>query len=576
MRPPAVVAACLLLAVAQIPNGAYGMPELCTKLKSATGVFYKVDPDLVDYPVFVSTKNGDPERVKQLVADALRAKWVKDGDRFRLESVKYDPSTEFAAFEVQFKKAAAGKPALEGVDIKEVFQMPAGRLLRFGTPSNDIFHPFPSAFQKKIESSPGGPWYVYIRRFSEGAFETRVNLPSVKAGVFSSDSDVMFADLPKDVATSLRDDLAKTAVDKDRMAALTKMTQTPGAIKIDWTDLDKRDPVAAMTEPLLSGLAKAVHVDIALALPDSSFLALGGGGPIGDTVQVVLGHFAAVDELEMKDEALVGKIPTCDRFTPAQTRRDVLGKLVATIGKTGVANVDALAGYVRDQRPAASDSWMDAMMLIVAGLVVDQEYVGDYPYNLRLYTALDKNDWSLVRSGKPFLAADLSPDAKKELFDVLLQSRNRMEDQGSGDAAVSILGPRTSDPALWPSLDPRSLSIAAALTNESVLIGWTSINPDVENVDSSAIMHDDRMKLLGHEPLYQPAVRQKLKLVIDSTISHDSVDTGFSIVIPDAKAKPSTWDQLPADIAKAFKASLDSMRRRPPVQQQGVPPPRKR
>jgi len=549
------------------------MPELCAKLRVATGVVHKVDPDLLDYPVFISTKTGDPERVKQLVADAMRAKWMKDGDRFRLESVKYDPSTEFAAFAVQYKQAAAGKPTVEAVDIKEVYQMPAGQILRYGSPSNNIFHPFPAAFQKKVESSPGGPWYVYIRRFSEGVFETKVNLPSGKAGVFSPDSDVAFAAVPRDVADALKEDLPKIAIDKDRMAAITKMTQTPGQIKIDWSDPAKRDPIAAMTEPLLSGVAGAVHVDMALALPDASLLALGGEGPIGNTVQAVVGHFAGIDDLEMKDGALIGKIPTCDRFTPSQTRRDVLGKLVATISKTGVANIDALSGYVRDQRPAASDSWMDAMMLVMAGLVVDQEYIGDYPYNLRLYTALDKNDWALVHTGKPFPASELGADARKELFDVLLQSRSRMEEDNR-NAGLAPSEKSIYDPALWPSLDPRSLSITAALSDENVLIGWTSINAEVESVDSSASMHDMRMRLLGREPLYQPAARQKLKLTISSTVSHDSVDTGFSIVTPDAKVKPSTWDKLPPDIAKTFKTAMENMRRQP--DQQGVPPPRER
>jgi hypothetical protein len=280
---------------------------------------------------------------------------------------------------------------------------------------------------------------------------------------------------------------------------------------------------------------------MAMVLPDFSLFPVMKANAGGGSVEECLSAYSAVVDWEMVDGALVGRMPICERLMPSQARRPVLAKLIAGIGSKGVASTDALAYYVTNQRPYASDSWIDAMMIALAGIPFDQDYIGDYPHNIRLYTALNASDWNLIRSGESFTANHLSPNVQNALTRLLLLSRTRME-------GGSV------DPARWPNLSPSALILHAELIEEPVLIGFVGFGTSVGTVDSAVANHEMRKQELNREPLYQPAVRRKLKLTIGSAANGQHVETGFSEVLPDPKLPPTQWKDLPEATAKAFKA----------------------
>lgn len=557
-----MIAVLLALSFGQIPTGSYGMPELCDKLRAATGVAHTVDADFRDFPVFVATRTGDPERVKQLVGDAFRAKWVKDGERYRLTPLKIDPDADYARFERDFKAATKGRPQGTALNIHDVYRMAPGETIRFGYPSSPIFRDFSKDFAKSLPASDTR-WTIAIRRMGRGIFESRLHLPTGNSGAFSQAGDIEFSGLPPDVEAALKADLSKQALTPAEQKAVQKMASSPAAMGVDWSNLDKRDPVASIADHVLPKLAAAVTPDMAIALPDISLFVVGLGGQGGNSVRAILEPFSQVVDLTMADGAVIGELPLFERSAfSSQVRRPVLAKFIATEKAKGVANIETLSEYVRGQRPSASNCWTDAMLSMIAGVVIDQEYIGDYPYNMRLYTQLDKSDWILVRSGQPFLASQLSLAARRELADVLLQARSRLDvEQG--------------DPAIWNSLDPVDISIKAELVKEDVLIGWTGVAAEVSSVRDMATNHDMRRRSMTSDPLYQPASRQKLKLTISSVASGDHVETGFTEVSPNAAVKPTTWDKLPAAIAKEFKDALEAMRKAE-TPAQGVPPPVRR
>jgi hypothetical protein len=205
------------------------------------------------------------------------------------------------------------------------------------------------------------------------------------------------------------------------------------------------------------------------------------------------------------------------------------------------------------------------MLLVMAGVVVDQEFLGDYPFNLRLYTSLSQPDWALLRSGRPFGIGLLGQPARDSLLDLLLQARTRLETS-------------KQDPAYWPGFDSGNIQLSAAVSDENVLIGWTGFAAEVYPVNSSAGNYDMRKQRLGQEPLYQPAVRQKLKLTLTPLdIPADAplrVESGFTEVKSDAKVKPVPWEQLPKAMADEFRKTLENIRKRREEGGGGVPPPR--
>jgi hypothetical protein len=238
----------------------------------------------------------------------------------------------------------------------------------------------------------------------------------------------------------------------------------------------------------------------------------------------------------------------------------VLQQFLRTTANEGVASASTLASYVANQRPLASDTWIDAMMLAMAGKVVDNEYIGDYPHNVRFYAALTPADWALIRTGEPFSAAALSSRVRPLIRKVLLQSRNRMQDRDE------------PDPAYWPSIEPRALVIQAELIEEPVLLAFTGYGASVQTLESAGANYDLRKRELKREPTYQPAQRRKLKLTINSVSEHQRVTTGFSEVFPDPLHKPTPWKQLPGTMPKQFEEASLRFKKFQTIPGQAPPP----
>jgi hypothetical protein len=334
--------------------------------------------------------------------------------------------------------------------------------------------------------------------------------------------------------------LKKRALSPDQVDQLQARIRDPEKSNLDWKDIARNDPVAAFSDATLKAVAAQVPSDMALVLPDFSLFAIMQAGDGNGTVDSVLSGYGMAVDWEVVDGALIGRMPVCERLMPAQVKRSVLAKLLGSMGAQGVATTNMLAQYIANQRPAASDSWCDAMMLVLAGKTLDQEFIGDYPHNIRLYTALSEPDWQLIRSGEAFPASRLTPRVQTALGSLLLQSRSRMNSE-------------KPDPATWPTLDPNKVVIRAELIDEQVLIGFTGYGASVDKVESAALSYDMRKSELRREPLYQPAMRRKLKLSIFCVTNWANVETGFSEVVPDPKFKPVPWKDLPEEMAKKFR-----------------------
>ena len=555
-----MLAAILTLLLAPIPSGAHSMPELCAQLRTATGIDHTVANDLRDYPVFIATKTGDPERVRSLVASALRAEWVKDKNVLRLVPAKVDADAEFGEFERQYKAACKGMSDHLALPLKDLFKMAPGQLVRFGHPANALYQPLPPESQEVIRASSAASGFVLVMRGAEGQFDFRMDLPRTKTGSFYPNGSISFKTLPKSLEDVLGDELARRAVSAEFQSALGRQQSDSSGFSFDWSDLSKRDPIAAWCGPALTKLSQAITPDLALVLPDLAMMAVGEFAKGPGTVRSLLESFSSVLNWAVVDGAVVGKMALSERVSPAQVRREAIRSYLARVGVVGVADLAIWSEYVAAQRPAASDTWTDAIMLVMAGNVLDATFLGDYPYNLRLYTRLDRDDWALLRAGSAFPASALSQKAREALRDVLLYPRSRMERNAK-------------DPASWPSLDPKALEIRAAIVEEEVLIGWTGFGARVDPVSSMAMNYDSQRARLGRDPLYQPAVRRKLTLEIRSISNREHVETGFAEVAPSATVKPSTWEKLPEPIALAFRQSLEEYHKLQ-NQRTGPPPPR--
>jgi len=540
-----MIAALLTLFIADpFPSGCYSMPELCRKLTAATSVVHQMDTNVRDYPVFVSVKSGDAARVEKLVATAMHAEWRDDGTgKLRLIQSKIVPGEDLAHFEAAFKLAYGSNKDLPALPIQDVYKMAPGEIIRYGAVPNAYVKKWPVAGRKPDERG------LAVRRLTYGVFE------------FTGMKEANFSWLPDEAAKLLGADADNVVVTDEMKAQFDKMQKDPQSLKLDFTDLDKHDPAATMAELMLPAVGKGISKDLVIALPDFSFFTLFDAANGPGTVRSILSGYSKAIDWTVSDDALIGRLPNIELTSPSQSRRSVIAKFLQGIGEAGVANVAVLSDYVKSQRPCASNSWTDAMMLVLDSVVVDQEYIGDYPFNIRLYTQLSDADWAVLKSGQPFRASQLSIPSQKMLRELLLQSRN------------CIMGEKP-DPGFWSSIAPNDLVIVAGIKEEPVLIGFTGVAAEVYNIDSAAANHDLRLKELGREPLYQPATRRKLEMTIGMTKNEpgsEPIVTGFSEVYPDAKAKKSVWMSLPADMAKQFREALDKYK---PGDQGGVPPPR--
>lgn len=539
-----MIAALLFFSLARVRTGAYGISELCRALTVATGTPHIVDAIFDDYAVFVGVKSGDPARVEKLVATAFHGEWVDAGGKQRLKLVKPAKDEDFAEFQ-RLYKLACNDPKYSKLPLHDLYKLPPGGLARYSPISSPFANALPPALNKPPEE--GEKQNLTIMRLAEGVFS------------FGRSDQFQFKGLPDAVKLILGSDLTKDPLTDEQKATHNKAANDPRNAKIDWDQIEKRDPIASMQESMLVAVSATISHDLVMALPDFTLFAALQPLDAHTTVESVLDTYTAGLMWTTKDGAVIAQLNGYYLDRQSQAKRSVLRKVVTDVGKSGVADVSSLSEYVNQQRPAASDGWMDTMLLVIAGIVLDQEYVGDYPQNMRMYVRFDKDDWTKLRSGQLFAASDLSPHAREELLNLLIESHNR-------------INPDTSDPAYWQTLDPSQLTIRPKIDEKAILLGFTQLGGEVGSVSDLAGTYEWRRKDLGHEPLYQPAVQTKLTLTVSSPAEGEKVTTGFSVVIP-SKTQPVVWTQLPAEVAAEFKKIVNSTH----VQQNGQdgkPPPK--
>lgn len=228
----------LLFAAGKVPIGAYGMPELCRKLKEATGILHTANTELDDYAVFVDVKSGDPERVRQLVAAAMRGEWKKDAGKFHLVPTKVNPATEFAEFDRRYKVATKSMPAHAALPTRDLYDMSPGQVIRYSYPQFAGTKPLPESLRQGITTYGS----VVVRRQAEGIFEYRMELPGKTSGVFSSEGEVDLKDLPPNIATLFNEDLAKPAITPEDRTEMTKVVRNPLTLDVDWRTWGREIP----------------------------------------------------------------------------------------------------------------------------------------------------------------------------------------------------------------------------------------------------------------------------------------------------------------------------------------------
>lgn len=548
----------VLLALAKFPSGVYRAAEFCEKMHELTGENYAIDTELSDYPLFVSVKSGDTERVLSLAAKALRGEWRVNGKDHKLTQVKIDPKDDYQEFERQFKIASKDSPVLSKLDPSKLFRIPCGSVEYFGYPAGSIFKPFSEALQKEVAKSPSGTGWVMIRRQGEGSFESKVRALGESVNVFSSGGQVDFIQLPEDVAQLVAPDAGKTFLEGFTFERITKIAHDPEAFKKELGNSGKGEPIAALASIVLPPLGDLLKCDVCFAIPDMAFFAFNppNGNP---TIQKFLQSYGEFANLRVVDGALIAKRPSSDQFGFGQVKRNVLAKLAKSIDAEGVMQIKDISAYVADQRPVASNTWTDVMMLIGFGATLDQKFIGDYPYNVRLYSRLTDQDWALLRAGQPFTASSFTKNAELALYDVLLQARQRL--MGEDET-----------PALWPTLDRDHIMVQPTIQEQDVLICYGEIPPSIYTPYEAGGQYP-RLKDRGNgEPLYRIAKRRTLTLKIYPDRGAQSVETGFTEVIPSPNTKRVEYRDLPEAMLLEFKKAHEA---RTPPDQGGPPPPAK-
>jgi len=535
-----MLAVFLSLASGTVSAGSYTLPELCRILTKETSVAHATDSDLRDYPIFLSVNGGDPARVERLVAAAYHAEWRDDKGVLRLMRTKREPNNDFETFEFQFLQSSGLKAAWKDLPIRDFYRMAPGEIVRYGAKATKYVRSAP----KKITTSDGEQAVMSIRRMGYGCFE-------------SGDGQFAFDQLSKSVQEFLGSDSNKIALVAEDIKAIQGLAKDPTQLQSSLKDLAKTDPTGQASAIPLTGVAKAIDKDVAVALCDFSLFSAISAASGAGTVRSILGGYCSSINWIVYDGALVGQLPVMESTTPTQAKRAVLGEYIQALGSGAVANISELGKFVEKQRPWSSDSWTDAMLLALSGIVLDEEFIGSYPYNIRLYSHLTSQDWELCESKEPFLASMLSMRAQQALLPLLLYARDR------------ILTGR-SDPATWPSLASRDLMIRAHLDGEEILIGWCQEIPNIATLENMASNYDWNKTHYGKEPLFRLGTRRRLKLEIwpaalgSSPESGESgaelervrVETGFSEVKSDEKVKPVDWQHLPDRQRQRFQEIL--------------------
>jgi hypothetical protein len=458
--------------------------------------------------------------------------------------VKSRQDEDFAEFERLYKLACKGDPSYLAIPIRDLYDLPVGSILRYASVGSTYVRQMP---QPLAAASPGD--------------EKRCRVLRQAAGIFVRDSlnnDLMLSGLPKPVSDLLNGDLEKQPFSAEQKAQLASLPNDLAAMKLRWSQLGVKDPMAIINDLTLGPVAKLVGADMVVALPDITVLAMAVPGGVS-TIGEVLAKYSACITWRITDGAAVGCLTGIELANPTQARRSALKAFIDEVGKDGVIGTTVLAKYIADQRPGASESWIDAMMLVLAGIVIDQEHIGEYPYNIRLYTQFDRNDWAQLHSGKPFAASRLSGGAQKVLLDLLVQARSSVDKSHE-------------DPAFWQTLDMARLTLTAEVEESPVIVGNTTLGGEVHDANSAGMDYEMRRHALGKEPLYQAATRRKLELTVASPVEGQKITTGFSDIDLGA-GKPVAWKDLPKDLAAEFKKGIENASHIRSGDNGGNPPP---
>lgn len=528
-----LTALAMSLLAPTISSGGYALPELCRQLSKATGVTCESSTVLSNYPVFVATKSGDPERVKQLIAAALHAEWQKTASGYRLTAIRPSPKPDMTEFRRLYAKATEGRKVWSALPPEELYRLSPGTALRFGPAGRPLVKPW------------DGPVPAFtVRKLSPFLFEGQ--------GM----DQVVLEGLPPAADELLKSDAKQVAFSKEEAATLKGLTSDPDRVKVDFTNLAKSDPIAQLAEKALLPVSKKLHCDLVVALGDASVMGMIGVEP-SITIGKFLGGYAADFEWKVVDGAMVGQIPYCEQIQRTQALRPVIADIIRSMGPDQLVPYEALKRYVRAQNPESSASMGDAFLLLLGGVVLDDQFVGQYPFNIWLYTKLNDSDWRLIRAEQPFTADALSQEARGALTRLLLDSRD--------------VGENGTDLGYWPSFSFSHIKVIPSFEESNVLIGFTSLSAEVYSPEDSALQYDMRKKSLGREPLYRPATRKMLRLKLQYD-QRDLTETGFAELSPTPGTSKVPWNKLPEEIARKFAASLAKYRAYPEPTG-GNPPP---
>ena len=522
------------LIVPKIEPGAYELPELCKLLTNSTGKFHSVEPVLCDYPVLVSVKSGDPVRIESLTAAAMHSEWVPTKGGVQLKWIRPKPSEGFEDFKKSLLNANKSEKLLSEVSAQDLYELPPGNILRYGYAPSEYVKQAPESLLKSLGKDFQT---IRIRRMAPGVFE------------FAGMNQVTFAGLPSDVSKLLGASIDSMPMKPSDLVALGKLMSDPREVRKEWKIGSSRDPITTIQQVFLTPIASAFPVDIVMALPDFSLFALLEPSTKLPKAGEILGKYAVSINWKVVDGAVVGQLPPSEFRYPTQASRDVLRRFLADENEKGISNINTLSQYVLAQQPTASNCWLDVMLLVLSGKIIDQEFIGDYPYNIRLYGKLDQDDWKRIRSGKSFSAGEFSLPVRKELTELLIHARSRLSENGPA-------GVVQKDPAIWKSLDPSQIFITPNLEESQVLIGYTMPGGEIKSAHESGLNYEMRRQHSASEPTYQPAQKRNLKLRIYSGFQGEEVQTGFSEVTPD-QGKPVGWTQLPGSchrISDQFRA----------------------
>jgi hypothetical protein len=530
------VTALAMVQAWSLPAAAYMMPELCEKLSQKSGVPHSVDPELQDYPVFLSLRNPTDARVESLVAAALRAEWTKTGNGLRLTPLAPKPDEDFPEFERQLKVAFAGKP-FASLPARDLYEMPVGAILRFGQHPTENVLPLPAPMQKMPtvaarmlnstdptvvrlarerlktfpNSSAGAFWRVQRRAY--GVFETASSGFDIPQGaLFDWNGETQFGSLPPAVQDLLKNDLG----------------------------IPSGDYLCFWATPALANLGKVVTADLAMALPDSAIknVSFMDQTRRGNTVKEVLSNFSNCENWIATDGAVVGQIPATETLHRSQARREAMAAFVAAQQIRPFPYMNDRIDYFKAQRPAAvAAGWDSGLLGLVHAAGFGDDFGADWPYNSLLFEKLTSADWAVLRSSKKTSLSALSPAAAAEIKSILLYSDTRMQDSNI-------------DPATWPSLAPTGLTITPKVTETPILLEWDRGRGTPRTGVNAGYNYG--YKIPEADPHYQLATYQRVVIKV-SNAAGVSIDTGFENNAFDPKAKILAWTDLPAPFLAEFE-----------------------